>query len=58
VSIGNAEVMEPDTILARNYVDGLIGWVDYDIQRRVSANTTKVTIIDFSSDVTVSVVYD
>jgi len=55
VSKGNVEVMEPDTILARNYVDGLIGWVDYNIQRVVSLNRTRLNIIDFSSDVSVRI---
>lgn len=55
VSKGNVEVMEPDVILARNYVDGLIGWVDYNIQRLASANRTRLNILDFTSDVGVRI---
>jgi hypothetical protein len=51
VSKGNVEVMEPNVILGQNYVDGLIGWVDYDVYRPVSMNRTRINIIDYRSDV-------
>ena len=43
----NCEVMEPNIILVRNYVDGLIGWVDYGIIRSVP-NDTKLNILERS----------
>lgn len=58
VSKGNVEVMDPNIILARNYVDGLIGWVDYNIQRFASLNRTRLNILDFDSDVSVSIIDD
>jgi hypothetical protein len=56
VSKGNVEVMEPNVILAQNYVDGLIGWVDYDVYRPASMNRTRIDIIDYRSDVNTVVV--
>lgn len=52
LSKGNCEVMEPNIILIRNYVDGLIGWVDYGIYRSASFKT-KLNIIEANSDVNV-----
>jgi len=56
VSTGNVEVMEPDIILARDYVDGLIGWVDYNIQRLGFVERTRLDILDFTSDVGVRII--
>lgn len=55
-SKANVEVMEPNIILARDYVDGLTGWVDYTIQRFASLNRTRISILDFSSDVETSII--
>lgn len=54
-SKGNLEVMEPNIILGRNYVNGLIGWVDYYIQRAGNI-TSKLNILDYASDVEVLVI--
>ena len=56
ISKGNVELMEPNIILARNYVDDLIGWVDYNIQRFASINRAKLSILDFNSDVDVTII--
>jgi len=53
-SKGNCEVMEPNIIVVRNYVDGLIGWVDYEIKRLASIETG-VIILDSTSDVDIKI---
>lgn len=49
----NVKVMEPEVILASDYVDGLIGWVDYAVMRGASFRTKLTIRDDYKSDVDV-----
>jgi len=52
VSQYNLEVIEPNTIIGRNYVDGFVGEVFYNIPR-VENTTSSLSITDYTSDVDV-----
>jgi hypothetical protein len=54
LKIGNCEIMEPNIIVVRDYVDGLTGWVDYKIKRGASIET-KIIVLDYNSDVEVKI---
>lgn len=50
----NLDVIEPYTIIGRNYVDGFLGEVLYNIPR-VENTTSSLTILDYTSDAEVVV---